>query len=108
MRLTDLDPRFLHYNHDDSWQELQSVERAQGIIFDCPKCTGIKSHSIAVSFAGRGVLDHQGSHNSKGKPSRWVVSGTHFADLTLHPSIDLTRSLPDCWHGHITNGEITP
>lgn len=107
MKLIELDPRFLHYNHDDSWQEFPTLEQAQGIIFDCPKCTGEKSHSVAVSFRDRGVLDHQGSHDSEGKPSRWQVSGTGFHDLTLQPSIDLTHSLPDCWHGFITAGEVT-
>lgn len=81
-----------------------TMAEAQGIRLTCPVC---RNHGLAPAFAGRGVLDHHGSHDRDGKPSRWQVSGTGFHDLTLHPSIDLTGPMrPNCWHGHITNGEI--
>lgn len=88
---------------------VHSLAEAQGIEIDCPVCKGPgKSHRIHVPFKDRGILDHQGTHDSNGRPTRWsIVSGTWFTDLTLSPSIDCTKSNPKCWHGFITNGEIT-
>ena len=84
---------------------VRSLAEAQAIELECPKCRG---HHVLVAFAGRGVLDHQGSRNSAGQPTRWqIVSGTGLSDLTLSPSIDCTPSNPNCWHGFITNGEAT-
>lgn len=85
--------------------EVDRLAEAQGVEFDCPKCAN--GHRIAVAFAGRGVLDHQASRAKDGRPTRWAVSGTGFADLSLSPSVDCTRSDPNCWHGFITNGEVT-
>ena len=78
---------------------------AQGIRFLCPACFAKNggargTHAIDVTFAGRDARDDQGSHNRKGEPSRWIVSGASFDDLTLSPSIDV-----GCWHGYITNGD---
>lgn len=85
--------------------EVATLAEAQGLRMQCPVC---RDHGLAVAFAGRGVLDHHGSQNRDGKPSRWQVSGTGFDDLTLKPSIDLTGPVrPNCWHGFITNGDVT-
>jgi hypothetical protein len=85
--------------------EVSTLAEAQGLRMTCPVC---RDHGLAPAFAGRGVRDHQGSHDRNGKPSRWQVSGTGYHDLTLIPSVDLTgpRS-PNCWHGWIKNGEVT-
>lgn len=84
-----------------------SLAEAQGLELDCPKCTGNRSHRVQVAFHDRGVLDHHGSRNKEGKPTRWhVAGGTGLVDLSLSPSIDCTPSDPNCWHGFITNGEI--
>ena len=84
--------------------EVATLAEAQGLSASCPVCG---NHRFAVAFAGRGVLDHHGSHDRNGNPSRWQVSGTGFHDLTLQPSVDLTgQSRPNCWHGFITNGGI--
>ena len=86
---------------------VQTLHEAQGIEFDCPKCRDPnRAHRIQVAFHGRGVLEHHGSRNKDGKPTRWhVVGGSSFDDLSLSPSIDCTPSDPNCWHGHITAGE---
>lgn len=85
--------------------EVQTLAEAQGLRMKCPVC---KDHGLAVAFAGRGVLDHHGSHDRDGKPSRWHVSGTGYDDLTLSPSVDLTGpKRPNCWHGWVKNGEVT-
>lgn len=85
--------------------QVQALPDAQGIEFDCPKC---RNHRIHIAFAGRGVADHHGTHAADGRPTRWQVTGTGFDDITLTPSVDCTPSNPNCWHGFITNGEITP
>lgn len=85
--------------------EVATLTEAQGIRLMCPVC---RDHGLAVAFAGRGVLEHHGSHDRNGKPSRWQVSGTGFDDLTLHPSVDLTGPVrPNCWHGWIKSGAVT-
>jgi hypothetical protein len=113
MKLTELNPEFIRF--DDRVEdgqtkeylcEVQGLAEAQAIFMDCPKCQ--RTHSIMIAFANRGVLDHQGTRSSDGRPTRWqVVSGAGFDDLTLSPSIDCTHSDPNCWHGFIKNGEVT-
>lgn len=84
--------------------DVDTLAQAQGIAFTCPKC---RNHAIAVAFTDRGVLPHHASHDADGRPTRWSVVGGSFADLSLSPSIDCTKGHnPNCWHGHITQGEI--
>lgn len=85
--------------------EVATLAEAQGLRMRCPVC---KDHRLAVAFAGRGVLDHHGSQNRDGKPSRWQVAGSGYDDLTLHPSVDCTSAhRPNCWHGWIKSGEVS-
>lgn len=122
MRLTELEPQFERYESRPSepggspceyLRHVETLADAQGIVFLCPVCFtknggAVGTHGIEVSFADRGVLDHQGSHNKEGKPSRWAAAGTGYADLTLLPSILCDPAKPACdgWHGFITNGEV--
>lgn len=115
MRLTELEPQFMRYETSDHeyLREVDSLAEAQGVQFLCPSCFvrnngNIGTHYIEVTFADRGVLDNQGSHNREGRPSRWIVSGTGYSDLTTLPSILIDEAKPACdgWHGHITNGEV--
>lgn len=67
-------------------------------------------HAIDVPFADRSnaapVPAEFGPRTRGGVARfRWTVRGTSLADLTIMPSIDV--GTPSCWHGHITNGEIT-
>ncbi len=103
MRLAALDPQFLR--HEGRTLVDVPFDQAQSIWFECPVCTGGRSHPVLVSFAAHRLADDQGSQNREGKPSRWQVSGTGIDDLTLHPSIDCTPSCP--WHGWVKNGAIT-
>lgn len=62
--------------------------------FDCPVCTANdNAHKIRVPLAP--ATDRFGQS--------WQHTGEYPDTLTLRPSIDA-----GCWHGHITNGEITP
>lgn len=107
-RLTDLDPRFIRYGRNEhgneTWRDVPTLAEAEGIVFDCPVCEN--GHGVGVTFGGRGVPDDLGSTNGE-RPTRWQVSGTGFEDLTLSPSIDLTKRATCTWHGWIRNGEVT-
>jgi len=123
MKLTDLYPQFITYGErtiteDDlnptPYQQkfmthVDLLAEAQGLQFGCPKCFEknggmIGTHLIDVTFRDRGVSDNLGSHNTEGAPSRWAVSGTGYADLTIQPSVLVQGACG--WHGFITNGEI--
>lgn len=96
MRLTELDPHFVHHT-DVGWQQVDAYDDADGILFDCPGC---REHPILVwsSKAPPGL-----AADMDGK--RWTMTGTGLHDLTLVPSVLL---LSGCrWHGVVTNGEVT-
>jgi hypothetical protein len=91
MKLTELDPR---------WTAHIKGQKGQGIIFLCPHC---KTHFIGIHFAnplggGPALAAPSGSPN----PERWERTGDTFDTLSIIPSIDAK-----CWHGFITNGEVT-
>lgn len=126
-RLADLEPQFIRYETRDTSPTfdgetqpreilsefivpVRTLDEAQGIQLLCPKCYlknkgKVGTHLIQVTFAGRGVLDSQGAHNSKGNPARWKVFGSTIADLSTDPSILIEGSC--AWHGWIRNGEVT-
>ena len=112
MKLTELNPRWviaIPEMHRLDFEGPWANRHGMGIAFDCPKC---KTHRLAVMFTN--PID-------KGLPAEgqnlWTItSGDGFANLSLAPSIDATRNAPplapnlgfrDCWHGFITNGEVT-
>lgn len=125
MKLTDLEAEFVRYETrtegvpyikpaGGNWGDpftcetrvpVATLAEAEGVQLLCPGCFqknggAVGTHMIDVTFHGRGVPDHRGSHNRDGKPSRWAVSGSGLHDLTTHPSVDC-----GCWHGWITNGD---
>lgn len=79
------------------------VSEAEGVIFECPRCTkgaGHSAHAIRCWFADRNL-----PADLEPKP-RWRASGTSIDDLTLTPSILLPGPDKDhCgWHGFVRNG----
>jgi hypothetical protein len=117
MRLTELEPEWVRYetkadgyNSVREWTiPVNSLSEAQGMWFLCPACFkanngSVGTHSIDVTFSGRGALDSQGSHGKTDKPTRWNVSGSGFDDLTLAPSILIEGGCK--WHGFIVKGEV--
>jgi Family of unknown function (DUF6527) len=114
VKLTDLEPDFVRYDGEKITICGETFASAQGIWFLCPACFAtnngpIGTHTVAVTFEGRGATPGQGSHGKDGKPTRWKASGTDFEDLTLTPSIKLEGGEGGCaWHGHVTKGAITP
>jgi hypothetical protein len=102
VRLNDLVPRWVGERgangHWDGHLYIYDTERSgMGITFDCPLHL---KHRLAVMFAnpidgGTPMTDH----------NLWQRTGETFDDLTLSPSIDASQH--GCWHGFITNGEVT-
>lgn len=110
VKLTALDPQLLFHTEDAGRQinrKVDSLADANGIFLLCPACFAknggpVGTHGLIVTFRDRGVPDHLGSRGTSGAASRWAVTGASLADLTLRPSIDV-----GCWHGFVTNGEVT-
>lgn len=86
-----------------------------GLSFDCPVH---RDHKLAVMFSN--PVDGL-SRCDKCKYT-WNRTGETFETMTLGPSIDASGNLTDvggpnggnvgmvqtpCWHGYITNGEVT-
>lgn len=109
MKLADLAPQFIRYGRNEAgnekWIHVENLADAQGIYFTCPVCAD--GHMVGITFRDRGVPDDLGSVGEDNKPTRWAVQGTGVADLTLSPSIDLTRRKACTWHGFVTAGSIT-
>ena len=102
MKLADLDPVLYRIVDETTYRKVDDVAGAQGLSFLCPSCFQdnggpVGTHSVLAWFAGRGV-----PADTTPGPGRWAVSGTSLADITLAPSIQ-TR----CWHGFVTNGEVS-
>lgn len=100
MKFVDLAPCFLAIHDRDGGRHVDHVStlaEADAIRFTCPGCG---KHEIVIPFKGR-------NWDGKGTANGWDVSGTGYADLTLHPSVLLVAGHEgDChWHGFITNGE---
>jgi hypothetical protein len=90
-----------------------SIEGAQGIVMYCPCHYGHDdgAHGLIVPFANprnAPSLPEKHGPSERGNPDvhpRWGMSGTGLNDLTITPSVDVGE--PSCWHGLITNGEVT-
>lgn len=95
----------------------QTIEGSQGIFLSCPCCYGTtepvgdkRPHHLMIPFANPRnapqLPDDHGPTSRDGKTHpRWMMIGNGLHDLTLTPSVDVGKD--SCWHGHITNGEVT-
>lgn len=95
----------------DVQRPVDNLSEAQGIVFLCPayftQNKGSQgTHSISISFEGRGVTEEQGSKNKQGQPSRWdIIGGGGLDDLQLSPSILI--DVGHCqWHGFIGHSGV--
>ena len=84
---------------------VDTLPEAQGIFFLCPKCFQqnggrVGTHGVICWFRDRGVPDHVAP-----LPGRWVVSGSGLTDLSLSPSVLITKGCQ--WHGFVTAGDVT-
>lgn len=104
MRLSDLNPVFLHHGGEGVTGPggvPVPLQEGVGLSFDCPcGACGIRCAVIFSNPIGGGPSIVQG------RTPTWERVGETFDALTLTPSI--LRTLPrGCgWHGFITNGEV--
>jgi hypothetical protein len=98
MKLTDLEPRWLHPNL---------------FIFRCQHCRRdlLSCKNVAMSQREQWQLFEKAigeDWNALVVPCRddmaWVISSQDFATMSVTPSLDASAS--GHWHGFITNGEI--
>jgi hypothetical protein len=122
MNLLDLDAQFVSEAKDVENREsfkfhLDTLNGAQGVMFQCPKCA-----------AGKPIVEEDGKRFVRGAhlvlcwfsnpqgttpapdtmtplPGRWTASGNSLADLTLNPSVFLQGGCG--WHGWVKNGDAT-
>jgi len=130
MKLRDLDAKFVGELNPatNGFRELgDSIAGAQGVLFQCPHCAAGKAtgaddathhyiegdHYILCWFSNPNNAPAVPDSVYPG-PGRWTYSGTGIDDLTLSPSVDLSKGDPTdgikpdpacMWHGHVTNGD---
>lgn len=119
-KLTDpwFDAKFMTETTAKGHRYCDTLDGADGLWLWCPcgygkpeyPLEGARPHGVIVSFANpRGCTPapaEAGSRSRAGGPSRWTIArGSRLADLTLTPSVDIGN--PSCWHGYLTNGEVT-
>lgn len=81
---------------------------------DCPTCGHARGQRVAFYFwppiDPGGLMQAYGENwwpkNGRGRDEHTRVSGETFETLTISPSIGFDTS--GHWHGHITNGEVSP
>jgi hypothetical protein len=113
LKLIDLKPRHMGNPRLGQSPWTDDPQRTwHEIAFLCPKC---RKHEISVAFwsgpARNRVQIGEHPHGTPVVRRLWHREGTQgFLDLTLTPSINREDRMDRCggWHGHITNGEITP
>lgn len=98
MKLTDLEPEFVQAAPAEGLHFVDTLEDAQGVMFDCPKCGG---HRLLTWFKQPIRLPPVAPDLAPG-PGRWGFTGSGMENLTLNPSIDA-----GCWHGWIQEGVVT-
>lgn len=107
MKLTELEATFVaRFNPaDKSFWEQSEIGGAQGVMFVCPKCQG---HSVLIWFKSPLNATMVPPDAFPKNEHRWEFSGTSIEDLSLFPSVDLSKgehSPADClWHGWVKNG----
>jgi hypothetical protein len=137
MRLRELDAHFVGVWHDDramgggaGWRMLPSIEGAQGLMFQCPKCAeGKEAGEELDDVTGEMRGFRRGAHpilcwfrNPRNAPAapddvapvpgRWWMEGTSIDDVSFvqgNPPITNSVLLQGgCnWHGYVTNGGTT-
>lgn len=122
MKLRDLDAHFIGKWTKNSYRRLPGIHRAQGVVFQCPKCAeGLEqgeedgrrfyrgAHYIICWFRNpRGAKPVP--DDADPKPGRWWAEGTCIDDLSFTlgdpPIKNSVLLLGGCkWHGFVENGE---
>lgn len=113
MRLIELEPRWCNdYGASDGLKQGITFlcphcrARRLGVFFDAPIC-GSPPVDIQAINERRKLSDGTDDHLKEVHVGSvlWHREGDSFENLTLTPSIDASKF--GCWHGFITNGEVT-
>lgn len=119
MHLRDLDAQFVGHWSPDRYQRLESVEGAQGLLFQCPKCAVGKeageeegrrffrgAHYILCWFLNPRNAPQVPDDIHPG-PGRWRFTGDTISTITFvgpsAASVFLQGSRCQ-WHGFVKNG----
>lgn len=105
MKLRDIqDVSFVAIGQDGSFQYLSDITGAHAILFECP----CGQHSNLIAFEPTVDTEPTTLSGLSNNGGRWKRTGTTLDDLTLSPSIAVRtgKSMEECWHGWITNGEV--
>ena len=106
-KLIELEPQFLKRIDDNHFRHVDSIAKADGIMFVCPLCfenngrqrPGV--HSVLCWSPSVPLTTEPG-------PGRWSLVGTGYEDLSLQAgSSSILLTGEGCgWHGFIKNGEV--
>lgn len=122
MRLRELDAQFTGKWAPKSYYRLDSVEGAQGLLFQCPKCalgkeTGEEDNRKFVRGAHYVLCWFTNPRNAPRvpddadpKPGRWTFTGNTIDDISFIPGpySNSILLIGGCaWHGFVTNGDAT-
>ncbi len=113
MRLSELEPRWASSKWADGVGSSPSAWKF-GVTFLCPCCQKVRLAVLFKPFIDPEHIAERMLWAVPGAPDPntgevrevlfWQRTGETFDDLTLTPSIDVSKY--GHWHGHITNGEI--
>ena len=79
------------------------MARAEGLMFDCPRCTDRQAHPIVCWFVP-GSNEWVGGLHGKVRPGCWEPKGTGLENLTLSPAIAIEGGCG--WCGRIEGGKV--
>ena len=106
MKLSELEPQFMKVVTAKRFQNVDTIEEADGVMFLCPKC--FKENGGPVGTHRVLCWRPRVSQEIPPTPGRWEFKGTGYDDLTLvagSSSIFLTGE--GCGaHFFVKNGEI--
>jgi len=106
MRLSELEPQFLKITSPTTFQDVDAIADADGVIFLCPVCFRANGGSVGT----HSVICWQPHvpQTIPPTPGRWNFVGTGYGDLTLRAGSSSIALTGDGCKAHffITNGEI--
>jgi len=105
MRLSELEPKFLKFIDETSYQRTDTSEGADGLLFLCPKC--FKANHGPVGTHSVLCWSPHIPQSIYPSPGRWEMYGTGYDDLTLVAGSSSILLQGGCnAHFFIKNGEI--
>lgn len=105
MKLADLEGRFLERVDDHAFQDVGTIDEADGIIFLCPKCFAANGGPVGTHavICWRPRVPQTTSPT----PGRWEFKGSAMDDLTLVAGSSSVLLKGGCnAHFFVRNGEI--